>query len=105
MTKTMTTTQKEMKRMAREYTKLNAKIKEMEDKKKELAKQMKEIMETENVDTVCVDEYTIRNKNVETTRFDSTALKKNAIDVYNLYAKVTSAMRFTVDYTAPKTVG
>ena len=101
----MTNTQKEMKRMAREYTKLNAKIKEIEDKKKELAEQMKQIMDAENVDTMCVDEYTIRNKNVDTTRFDSKALKKNAIDIYNLYAKVTSSMRFTVDYTAPKTVG
>ena len=105
MAKVKTETQKAMKKMAREYTKLNAKIKELEDMKKVLAGQMKEILDTEEVDTMCIDEYTVRNKVVDGSRFDSTALKKNALDIYNLYSVPTHTKRFTVDYTAPKTEG
>lgn len=101
----MTITQKEMKKLARQYTKLCGQVKELEDKKKELATQMKTILELEQLDTMCIDEYTIRNKSITSDRFDSKALKAGAPDIYKMYIKSSVSSRFTVDYTAPKTVG
>ena len=97
----MTATEKEMKRLAKKYTQVNAKIKALEDEKKELATAMKALMG--EMEAVQIDEYTIRNKCIASNRFDTKALQTNCPDIYNLYVKVSNTMRFTVDYTAPTT--
>ena len=97
----MTTTQKEMKRLAKKYTQVNAKIKALEDEKKELATAMKALMDGQ--EAIQVDEYTIRNKCIVSSRFDTKALQANCPDIYKLYLKASNSTRFTVDYTAPVT--
>ena len=97
----MTATEKEMKKLAKKYTQVNAKIKALEDEKKELATAMKALMG--EMEAVQVDEYTIRNKSIVANKFDTKALQTNCPDIYKLYIKVSNTKRFTVDYTAPTT--
>ena len=102
-TTTKTTNEKEMKRLAKKYTKLQAQIKALEDEKNKLRDEMVAILEAEETTAMSIDEYTIRNTDVDSTKFDSAKLKKNSPDIWKLYSKTTHSTRFTVNYTAPKT--
>lgn len=55
----------------------------------------KEIMEAEGIDTLLGDEHKATYKEVVSNRFDSTAFKKDHADVYELYKKPSTSMRFT----------
>ena len=102
-TNAKTVNEKEMKKLARKFTKIQAQIKALKDEEKKLKEEMVKILECENSDAMVVDEYTIRNTDIYATKFDSTRLKKNSPDIWKLYSKTTYSTRFTVTYTAPVT--
>ena len=64
-TTTKTTNEKEMKRLAKKYTKLQAQIKALEDEKNKLRDEMVAILEAEETTAMSIDEYTVRNTDVD----------------------------------------
>lgn len=77
---------KELKIMASE---LNAEITAIED-------DIKAFMVLEGTDEVITNEYKIRYKTVLSSRFDTTAFKKEHLDLYNTFIKQTTTRRFTI---------
>ena len=77
---------KELKIMASE---LNAEITAIED-------DIKAFMVLEGTDEVITNEYKIRYKTVLSSRFDTTAFKKEHFDLYNTFIKQTTTRRFTI---------
>lgn len=102
-TNAKTVNEKEMKRLARKYNKLQAQIKMLKDEETKLREEMVAILEAENIDAMSIDEYTVRNTDVDSTKFDSAKLKKNSPDIWKLYSKVTHSKRFTVKCTTANT--
>ena len=102
-TTTKTVNEKEMKRLAKKYTKLQAQAKVLKDEMETLKAEMVAILEAEKITAMSIDEYTVRNTDVDSTKFDSAKLKKNSPDIWKLYSKTTHSTRFTVNYTAPTT--
>lgn len=77
---------KELKILAGE---LNAEITSIED-------DIKAYMLLEGTDEVITAEYKIRYKAVASTRFDTTAFKKEHSDLYGLFTKQTTTRRLTI---------
>ena len=57
-----------------------------------------EYMTDHGVDEVITNDGKITYREVISRRFNSTEFKKDFLDIYNEYAKMTSAMRFTFNY-------
>lgn len=60
-----------------------------------LKDQIKNYMTDNNLETLTGDEHKAIYKTVESTRIDTTALKKELPDIATRYSKTTSTMRFT----------
>lgn len=54
-------------------------------------------MEDHGINEVTTDEGKITYREVLSNRFDSTAFKKDFLDVYESYLRQTSSMRFTLN--------
>lgn len=64
--------------------------------KEAIEAELKEMMETEGVDTLIGDEHKATYKEVVSNRFDSTAFKKAGHeDLYKEFSKPSKSMRFT----------
>lgn len=77
---------RELRRMADE---IQAEIDAIQDK-------IKEHMTAANVDTLNGPDYKITWKAVSSSRFDTTAFKKENPEIAALYTKTTTARRFTL---------
>lgn len=53
-------------------------------------------MDAENVEELITDTFKVRYTAIKTCRFDSTAFKKDAPELYAKYAKETISCRFTI---------
>ncbi len=80
-----------------------AKLKELEKQAKVLEEQMDAIkaelkadMEEKGVDEVETANYTIRWKEVESSRFDTVKFKNEFRELYNKYIKKSTSKRFTI---------
>ena len=80
-----------------------AKLKELEKQAKVLEEQMDAIkaelkadMEEKGVDEVETANYTIRWKEVESSRFDTVKFKNEFRELYNNYIKKSTSKRFTI---------
>lgn len=78
-------------------------IKELEQMVKEINAEIESIKDTlkTEMDRLGVEEYktdlfTVRYKEIASTRFDSTAFKKAHADLYGEFQKVTTSKRFTI---------
>lgn len=85
----------------RKLLQLNEQIKEKEQEVKDLKKlfdkyKQEFIAETQQNEKIVYSKYTIYYKNVESKRLDSTRLKKEQEDIYNVYLKVNSSIRFYI---------
>lgn len=75
---------------------LKAEIEALQNEVNALQDAIKSDMESKNVDTIEVGDYTVRYKEVSTSRFDSTTFKKAYKSLYNQYLKTTVSKRFTI---------
>lgn len=80
-----------------------AKLKELEEQAKALETEMEAIkselkadMEEKGVDEVETAHYKIRWKEIESSRFDTAAFKKEFTELYNKYIKKSVSKRFTI---------
>ena len=70
-------------------------IKEAEKELKAREAQVKALMEEQGIDELIGDEHKATWKEVTSNTFDSKAFKADHADVYELYKKPSSTMRFT----------
>lgn len=76
-----------------EYKMMEAEAKAMRE---QAEARVKEIMESEGIDTLLGDEHKATWKEVISNRFDSAAFKKDGYaDLYKEYQKPSASMRFT----------
>ena len=85
-----------MNEKAREYRELQAMIKELEAEAEALKQAMIHEMDVLKVDTLHAGEYTIRWSIYESSRLDTTALKKALPEVAAQFTKQATATRFQV---------
>ena len=78
-------------------------LKELENQKAELEKQIEELkteikadMESKNIQEQKVGDYVVKFITVVTNRFDSKAFQKEHADLFKRYVKATECKRFTV---------
>lgn len=88
-TQTIETKVKELKELQRMSEELTA---EMESIKNEL----KQEIISRGTGEIITTEYKLRYKEVNGSRFDTTAFKAKYAELYNQFVKSTSQMRFTV---------
>jgi predicted phage-related endonuclease len=81
---------------AREYREILAMIQELEEEAEALKAAMIAEMEVQEVDTLQADIFTIRYTKYQSSRVDTTALKKELPDVAARYTKTTETRRFQV---------
>lgn len=86
----------EIKAKIEELKELEGLIKEAEAEVEALRDEIKAEMQKQNKDEMMVGRYTVRWKNVQSQRFDSTAFKKVMPEVYNMYTRQTESMRFSI---------
>lgn len=79
------------------------KLKELENRKTELEKQIealkeeiKQDMSDKGLEEQKVGDCTIRFMTIVTNRFDSKAFKKDHLELYNRYIKAAESKRFTI---------
>ena len=87
-------TREELNTMMSEYAQWSILV---EEAKKELESRKKaiiEYMEANGVDTINSDEHKAMYKPVESTRFDTTAFKKENKDLYDRYTVASVSNRF-----------
>lgn len=70
-------------------------IAEAEAELKKREAEVKALMEDQGIDTLIGDEHKATYKEVVSSRFDSTAFKKDYSDLYESYKKPSASMRFT----------
>lgn len=71
-------------------------IKELEAQEEELKNEIKGVMESNGLDEMCIDVFTVRFKPVVTSRFDSKELKKVNPELYSKYLVESETMKFTI---------
>jgi len=79
----------------RELAQYKMMIEEATALKEAVEAELKEIMESENIDTLIGDEHKVTWKEVTSNRFDSKAFKANHADLYNAFTKPSTSRRFT----------
>ena len=70
---------------------------QLEQEVKTLKQRAIEYMQAAGVDEVLTSEGKITYREVLSKRFDSTAFKKDFLDIYEEYVKQTASMRFTIN--------
>ena len=86
----------EMTTTAREFREIQAQIKSLEEMADALKQQMIREMDTRNIEELNAGEYTIRWTMYESSRLDTTKLRKELPDIANQYSKSTVSTRFSV---------
>ena len=86
----------EMTTVAREYREIQANIKTLEEMADALKQQIIREMDTRNIEELNAGEYTIRWTMYESSRLDTTKLRKDLPDIASQYSKSMVSTRFTV---------
>ena len=81
---------------AREYRELQAMIKDLENEADALKQTMIREMDNRQVEKLAAGEYEIRYQLVESSRLDTSALKKALPDIAAQFTKLTTSTRFQV---------
>ncbi len=78
-------------------------IRELENMKKEIEAELEALkdtikseMQSRNIDEYKTELFTVRYKEVTTSRFDSKAFKHDFADIYAEYCKPSTSMRFSI---------
>lgn len=97
-------TKRELTKAVKDYQKLQAQIKALNEQSEELKKAMIVEMNNKNEDTVVLDMFTLRNKEQSRTSIDTKKFKANAPklyeDIMSKYGKTTKFTKFTVTATS-----
>ncbi|MDE5854046.1 MAG: hypothetical protein K2H19_03180 [Ruminococcus sp.] len=91
------------KKKEKEFLEKITKIKDLEQKKKEVSKdidglkdEIKAYMDRNKTSELIVDVYTVHYTDAVSERFDSKALKKADEELYNKYLKSSAIKRFSI---------
>lgn len=97
-------TKRELTKAVKDYQKLQAQIKALNEQAEELKKAMIAEMNDKNEDTVVLEMFTLRNKEQSRTSIDTKKFKANAPklyeDIMDKYGKTTTFTKFTVTATS-----
>ena len=81
---------------ARDYRELQAMIKELEAEADAIKAAITAHMDAQNTDTMQADVFTVKWTAYQTSRLDTTAIKKELPDIAARYTKTSEARRFSV---------
>lgn len=88
---------KELNSKVRDLKELQAMIDELEAEAEAITDAIKAEMQARGVNEMQADVFTVRWKEVSSSRIDTSALKKELPEVAARYTKVTTAKRFTIN--------
>lgn len=88
--------QNEIATKIRNLKELMSLIEEAEAEAETIKDELKAHMDAENIEEITSDVYKVRYTTVQSTRFDSSALKKESPAIYEMYSRKTTTRRFTV---------
>jgi len=86
----------EMLERVRKFKELQMFIRQLEDEAEEIKATITAEMEYQQLDTLYVDVFTVKYTSYQSSRVDTTALKKELPDVAEQYTKISVARRFSV---------
>ena len=81
---------------AKDYRELRAMIKELNAEAEAIKSRLTTHMDTQGIDTIQADVFTVKWTAYTTQRVDTAALKKEMPDVAIRYTRITEARRFQV---------
>lgn len=88
---------KELNTKVRDLKELQAMIDELEAEAEAITDAIKAEMQARGVNEMQADVFTVRWKEVSSSRIDTSALKKELPEVAARYTKVTTSKRFTIN--------
>lgn len=80
----------------REIRTLEAKIKELDEMKKEKEALVKSVLDEAGVEELKIGAFTVRFTNVVRNNFNTSAFKKKYLELYNAFIKQSNYRKFTI---------
>lgn len=80
----------------REIRTLEAKIKELDELKKEKEALVKSVLDEAGVEELKIGAFTVRFTNVVRNNFNTSAFKKKYLELYNTFIKQSNYRKFTI---------
>lgn len=80
----------------REIRTLEAKIKELDELKKEKEALVKSVLDEAGVEELEIGAFTVRFANVVRNNFNTSAFKKKYLELYNAFIKQSNYRKFTI---------
>ena len=80
----------------REIRTLEAKIKELDELKKEKEALVKSVLDEAGVEELEIGAFTVRFTNVVRNNFNTSAFKKKYLELYNAFIKQSNYRKFTI---------
>lgn len=80
----------------REIRTLEAKIKELDELKKEKEALVKSVLDEVGVEELKIGAFTVRFTNVVRNNFNTSAFKKKYLELYNAFIKQSNYRKFTI---------
>ena len=80
----------------REIRTLEAKIKELDELKKEKEAIVKSVLDEAGVEELKIGAFTVRFTNVVRNNFNTSAFKKKYLELYNAFIKQSNYRKFTI---------
>lgn len=80
----------------REIRTLEAKIKELDELKKEKEALVKSVLDEAGVEELKIGAFTVRFTNVVRNNFNTSAFKKKYLELYNAFIKQSNYKKFTI---------
>ena len=80
----------------REIRTLEAKIKELDELKKEKEALVKSVLDEAGVEELKIGAFTVRFTNVVRNNFNTSAFKKKYLELYNAFIKQSNYRKFTI---------
>lgn len=87
---------REAKRTVKEIKRLKLQKEGLEKQISELEKVLKDEMAEQHINEMIVDEFKVKYIEVTSNKFDTTAFKKECVDLYQRYLHPATYMRFTI---------
>ena len=75
---------------------LEAKINELDEKKKEKEALIKSVLDTAGVEEMKIGAFTVRFTNIVRNNFNATAFKKKYLELYNAFIKQSNYRKFSI---------
>lgn len=96
MTTTVIYTNANLEEEIRTIKGLEAKIKELDELKKEKESLIKSVLDEAGVEELQIGAFTVRFTNVVRNNFNTSAFKKKYLELYNAFIKQTNYRKFTI---------